>query len=129
MRYRLSYFIFIHAKSTDSFRPDEGHIAMISHIWSSKSPHELIITLPCQKLKAFPHLLYNKRNSSAFGFPVTSAAHKMLQSRILAPAQLTESCLAELLPINTLCIDYRQSRAHRNNSTHPARNANFSPYP
>ncbi len=42
------------------------------------------------------------RNSSAFGFTVTPDAHKMLQSRILALAQLAKSLAERFYPRNTI---------------------------
>ena len=45
------------------------------------------------------------RNSSAFGFTVTPDAHKMLQSRILALAQLAKSLTERFYSRNTIRLN------------------------
>ncbi len=52
-------------------------------------PAGLLTLKPFMSCAAAP--VYGSRNSSAFGFAVTSDAHKMLQSRILALIQLAKS--------------------------------------
>ncbi len=62
------------------------------------------------------------RNSSAFGFTVTPDAHKMLQSRILALAQLAESLTERFYSRNIIRLN-RYLGAHMHKIT--AENANI----